>query len=399
MRADQEDEAREDLGRCVVPADGGPDDRRGPPQRHRAGAVLRPVLRGRRGPGRLGAPPRDRRGPRRRRRGRLRHGVLRHLVGVDELHLVRLGLRHRRRRLPADHPGPDRRGPDPGRRRARRHGRQRLRRDHLRVRGHAPGHGHPVAAGGRHRPAPPAQLAAVRHRHRGRAGRLGAAPGPPRRARPGQLPGPGRGRAGRPHLGRAGRPDQLAPAPHRRALRPVHPDRPRRVRARLHPGHPDGPRRGRRPGRPGHHGGRRAADRVRDVVAVLRQGGPRAPDLAAGRDHLGLRALPGVRLGRGRRGRPGRQRRLPHRPRGHRGPRLGGRLHHPGGPVPAGRLGPPGPAPPPGPLARRRDPGHRRPGPGLDPWPRARPGHRHPGRGHDRRLPGRPPPPGRRPGP
>ena len=108
----------------------------------------------------------DRRGPRRRRRGRLRHGVLRHLVGVDELHLVRLGLRHRRRRLPADHPRPDRRRPDPGRRRARRHGRQRLRRHHPRLRGHAPGHGRPVAAGGRRRPAPPAQLAALRRRHR-----------------------------------------------------------------------------------------------------------------------------------------------------------------------------------------------------------------------------------------
>ena len=44
--------------------------------------------------------PRAGRGPRRRRPRRLPAGVLRDLVGVDELHLVRVGLRHRRRRLP-----------------------------------------------------------------------------------------------------------------------------------------------------------------------------------------------------------------------------------------------------------------------------------------------------------
>ena len=53
--------------------------------------------------------PRRRRGPRRRRRPRLRDGVLRDLVGLDELHLVRLGLRQRRRALPARDARADRR--------------------------------------------------------------------------------------------------------------------------------------------------------------------------------------------------------------------------------------------------------------------------------------------------
>ena len=111
-------------------------------------------------------------------------------------------------------------------------------------------------------------------------------------------------------------------------------------------------------------------------------------------DHLGVRPLPGVRLGRGRRGRAGRQRRLPHRPRGHRAPGGGRRLHHPGGRVPPGRLGTGGATPPPGPLAHHPGARHRRPGPGLDPGPGAGPGHRPAGGGHDRGLPGRPPPPG-----
>ena len=52
--------------------------------------------------------PRHRRRPRRRTRVlRLRDGVLRDLVGLDELHLVRLGLRHRRRALPPADAGAD----------------------------------------------------------------------------------------------------------------------------------------------------------------------------------------------------------------------------------------------------------------------------------------------------
>ena len=51
---------------------------------------------------------------------RLLRGVLRDLVGVDELHLVRVGLRHRRRALPAAHARADRRRARPGRRASRR---------------------------------------------------------------------------------------------------------------------------------------------------------------------------------------------------------------------------------------------------------------------------------------
>ena len=47
-------------------------------------------------------------------RCRLPAGVLRHLVGLDELHLVRLGLRHRRRALPAGRLRADDRRADPG---------------------------------------------------------------------------------------------------------------------------------------------------------------------------------------------------------------------------------------------------------------------------------------------
>ena len=67
------------------------------------------------------APPRRRPTAHAGQRGRqLRARVLRHLVGVDELHVVRVGLRQRRRRLPAAHVRADRRRADPRRRRAAR---------------------------------------------------------------------------------------------------------------------------------------------------------------------------------------------------------------------------------------------------------------------------------------
>ena len=76
-------------------------------------------------------------------------GVLRHLVGLGQLHLVRLGLRRRRPPLPPPHLRPDHRGPDPRRRgRQRLHHRQLHRHDH-RLRRHAHRHGGPVAPGRR----------------------------------------------------------------------------------------------------------------------------------------------------------------------------------------------------------------------------------------------------------
>ena len=54
--------------------------------------------------------PLARGGPRRHRARRLSRGLLRGVVGVDELHLVRVGVRHRRRDLPGGHVGADGRG-------------------------------------------------------------------------------------------------------------------------------------------------------------------------------------------------------------------------------------------------------------------------------------------------
>ena len=91
-----------------------------------ARAAVRPRLRGR---GRAGvaepASP-DQRRPRRPGRPVVPDGVLRDLVGVDELHLVRLGLRHRRLALPGDDDHPDGRRARARGRRPRGHGRLRL---------------------------------------------------------------------------------------------------------------------------------------------------------------------------------------------------------------------------------------------------------------------------------
>src|SRR5207248_3193814 len=73
-----------------------------------------------------------------------------------------------------------------------------------------------------------------------RRGRL-ARPAVPRV--PPRVGGAGRRRAVRPGLGRGGRSLGLEPAPHRRAVRAVHPDRAWRVRPGRHPRHPVRPRR------------------------------------------------------------------------------------------------------------------------------------------------------------
>ena len=114
------------------------------------------------------AAPRARRGPRRHGARRLPARVLRDLVGVDELHLVRLGLRHRRRAVPAADVRADRRRAGPRRRGAR--GRSTRATSPWSIVGyvdHAAGAGRPVAARGRASdPARRAAGAALRRRHR-----------------------------------------------------------------------------------------------------------------------------------------------------------------------------------------------------------------------------------------
>ena len=91
-----EDPAREG----PAPAAGAARPHGGAPDRHAAGAVLRPGASWSRS---RPAPPSSTTGsPRATARGAgLRDGVHGDLVGVDELHVVRLGVRPRRRRLPA----------------------------------------------------------------------------------------------------------------------------------------------------------------------------------------------------------------------------------------------------------------------------------------------------------
>ena len=104
--------------RDLATADDVARHRRGAPGVDPSRAAFRPVLRGGRRPG-GDAPAPCHRGGRHRQRGReLRDRVLRHLVGVDELHVVRVGLRQRRRGLPPAHARADRRRAHPRRRRA-----------------------------------------------------------------------------------------------------------------------------------------------------------------------------------------------------------------------------------------------------------------------------------------
>jgi hypothetical protein len=94
-----------------------PDDgarrRQATPGVDAAGTAVRPDRRGGCRPHRGAAGPWGGRGARSGCRRAVPAGVLRHLVGLDELHLVRLVLRHRRRAVPAAHPAADERGPRP----------------------------------------------------------------------------------------------------------------------------------------------------------------------------------------------------------------------------------------------------------------------------------------------
>ena len=202
---------------------------------------------------------------------RLRDGVLRDLVGLDELHLVRLRVRHRRRPVPAAHAGPDHRRAGPGRR-------ARPRRSSTRTSPSSPGAtsscGWPWSPSGCAPPAPTPNDGAPALRYA--VGILIVQIGwVARLALPEDWGLPSfavlvAGRDRRPRLGRERGHDHLAPAPHRRAVRPVHPHRPRRDHDGGHRGRPYGPRRrdgARRHRDPGH---RRRTDGVRPVVAVLR---------------------------------------------------------------------------------------------------------------------------------
>ena len=125
--------------------------------------------------------PLRRRGPRRRRRRRLRVRRVRRELGVAELLVVRLGLRHRRLGLPPGHDGADgrrdravpRAAADVRLDRRGRHARQP--RDGGGLRDHARGAGVPVVAGLASRQRAPAHRPVVHDDGRPRAGRLGRA--------------------------------------------------------------------------------------------------------------------------------------------------------------------------------------------------------------------------------
>ena len=122
------------------------------------------------------ARPRGGRGARGGGRRAVPAGVLRHLVGLDELHLVRLVLRHRRRPVPAAHPAADGRGARPGRRGAVRVRHRGLPHGHPRLPGDAGGPGRAVAAGGAGGPGEPRHRPPVRRRHHRRRGPLAPPP-------------------------------------------------------------------------------------------------------------------------------------------------------------------------------------------------------------------------------
>ena len=167
------------------------DPARGAPRLVAAGAPVRPDVRGRDLHRRGRAPPRDQRGPRARGGPRLPRRVLRDLVGVDELHVVRLGLRLRRRALPCPDGAPDGRRPRARRRCPRRVRALRHRHRRARLHDHADRDDRAVAArcprrpGARHdRP----DLCRRARRHPSALDRAGVRPGlvgPPRLRRAG----------------------------------------------------------------------------------------------------------------------------------------------------------------------------------------------------------------------
>ncbi len=206
---------------------------------------------------------------------------VRDLLGLDQLHLVRVGLRHRRLGLPpADdgpdggrgHPGP---GPAGGLRVGGRGQRAAQRRDGRRLRGDARADARLLGARGAAGPVPPAVRPGVHGHDPGEPGPV-VPPGGPRPPDPDLL----RGRR-RPAADRAGGPGDrrvplrghpVAPAPHRRALRPAddhHPGRGADRHGRGDVGLRERPR-GRVDRRRRRRAGRRHRADLRDVVVVLR---------------------------------------------------------------------------------------------------------------------------------
>ena len=244
---------------------------RGPSRLHPARALLRPDVRGGHRAGREQPAPRARRGARPERPGRLPAGLLRDLVGVDELHLVRVRVRHRRRPLPAGRPRADRRRPGLRRRRATGDGAPGLHDRRPRLRDHADRPDQPVAARRplRSRASRRAACATPAASSSASSAGSGCSPCPDALFLPGFLV-LAAAELARPGVGGARGRDVVAPAAHRRALRALHDHRARRVRAR------GDHRRAERARRRRHAGGarrdrrRRPADGVRDVVDLLR---------------------------------------------------------------------------------------------------------------------------------
>ena len=97
-------------------------------------------------------------------------------------------------------------------------------------------------------------------------------------------------RARAPGLGGVGGTDVVASGSHRRALRPVHDHRARRVRPRRNGRRPTGARRRQHARRSRSRRRRRSAHRVRDVVGVLRPARRARASVGPGRDSTSIRA-------------------------------------------------------------------------------------------------------------
>ncbi len=122
-------------------------------------------------------------------------------------------------------------------------------------------------------PAAPAGCPALRGSHLHPPGRLGGPAVPAARGRPDRLLRPGGLRDARAGLGRTGGErggHAVAPGSHQRALRALHPDRPRGVHRRGHGGHPRRQLVTWRVGRARGGGRRGRAPRLLDLVVVLR---------------------------------------------------------------------------------------------------------------------------------
>ena len=144
--------AADDATPAPAPAHGPPRHRRGAQGLDTPRAPVRPLLRRGGLPGRRAAPRRPRGQPLPDGHLGLSRGLLRDLVGLGQLHLVRVGLRRRRPPLPPAHLRPDRGRAHPRRRRRQRVQPRRLRHHHRGLSRHAHRPGGAVAAGRLGRP-------------------------------------------------------------------------------------------------------------------------------------------------------------------------------------------------------------------------------------------------------